>query len=1673
MIANFATQGNNIAATSSGWTSITSAALGGSATKYGTLLYKIAGSAEASSYSFSLGSGTTGGAGAIIAFSGVDNTTPFDVATGTISSSASTSVTAGSITTVTQNTVVIMFGQAVGVTGGSSTSWSGLSWRTATSPGSLSEKYDAQQSTRRVSVGAAWALKSTAGSTGAGSATIASSVGNGGILIALRRRATDITPPTVASTTPANNVTGVATNTNITAVFSESLTVSTVNGTNVFLHAGTTSIPATVSYTAGSQNVVLDPTSSLTAGTVYTATLKGSTGGIQDAAGNNLAADYTWSFTTANAADVTAPVSSISSPSDGASFTVNQAITISGTASDAGGVNRVEVSVNGGSTWQAASGTNNWSYSWTPSSAGSYIIKSRGIDNTGNTEVAGTAPAANAINVMITAVVSDGCPCTIFTSSQSVQPSGSVFYNDGSALSLGTKFSTDTNGFITALRFYKASGNTGTHTGQLYTASGTLLSQAVFTNETASGWQQVNLTTPVQVTSGTVYVVSYHSSNGTYNSTNNYFTTAVVNGPLRGLANGENGGNGLYLYGGSPALPNASYQASNYWVDVVFSSSVGPDLTPPSVSSVSPSPNETGVSTTTSITAVFSEPLAAAFVTSSNALIRAGSTSIPALVSYTAGSNSILLTPTSALSNETQYTVTLKGGTDGIRDVAGNVMTADYTWNFTTAAPVSTTRATVFTSQQTVQPTSSQSSNDGSAIALGMKFRANTNGSVTALRFYKSSTNTGTHIGQLWSSAGTLLGQATFINETGSGWQEVSLPDTVAINAGTTYMVSYHSSAGNYSFTSNYFANAIVNGPLTGLANGTDGSNGLYSYTTTPAFPTGSYNASNYWVDVVFSSGNSGPDLTPPSVSSVSPSPNATGVSTTVSITAVFSEPLSASSVTASSVYLQSGATSVPATLSYTAGSTNIILTPSSPLSANTVYTVTLKGGTGANRILDAAGNALAADFVWNFTTGEIVNTGDPNQGPGGPILVISSSVNPFSRYYAEILRAEGLNSFYVMDISSVNSTVLNSYDVVLLGEMSVDASQVTMLTDWVTAGGTLVTFKPHSSLLPLLGLTSAGGSTLADRYLLVNTATGPGVGIVNQTIQYHGTADLYNLNGATSAATIYSGSSTSTTYPAVSINTVGSNGGKAVSFSYDLAKSVVYTRQGNPAWAGQKRDGQGGPIRSDDLFFPDYVDLNKVAIPQADEQQRLLTNIIIQNNLSKKPLPRFWFLPRKLKAAVVMTGDDHANGGTISRFNQYLGFGNNTAQDVQDWRAIRGTSYIYSSFSTSILSDAQASSFNAQGFEISLHLNTGCVNYSQSSLQSDFNAQFPEFTGKYPSLPQPTTHRTHCLAWSDWASKPKVENQFGIRLNTDYYYWPGSWIQNRPGMFTGSGMPMRFADLDGTLLDNYQVTTQMTDESDVTYPAFINTLLDNATGSAGYYGVFCANMHTDFNSVGNPGRDGSDAIIASAMARQIPVISAKQMLTWLDGRNTSSFGSMSWSSNNLNFTIAVGSGAYNLQSMLPVDGPGGLILNGIMYNGSAISYTTEVIKGMNYAFFDAQAGNYVATYGSGGQANSNGVNTNRDVTSPVTEPVSYFLGQNYPNPVNGSSTIMYRVPVSGKVEIALYDMQGRQVMMLVNEVKGAGIHKYELDAKLLSNGVYYYKMMSGNFVQVKRLIVE
>jgi hypothetical protein len=142
-------------------------------------------------------------------------------------------------------------------------------------------------------------------------------------------------------------------------------------------------------------------------------------------------------------------------------------------------------------------------------------------------------------------------------------------------------------------------------------------------------------------------------------------------------------------------------------------------------------------------------------------------------------------------------------------------------------------------------------SGDGNSVVLGVKFTSNVGGQVKGLRFYKASSNTGSHVGALWSSTGTLLASGTYSGESDSGWQELDLASPVTITAGTTYVASYLAPNGHYSVTTNAFDSPIDNAPLHALANGTS-ANGVFTYSSTNVFPTSSFNAGNYWVDVLF-----------------------------------------------------------------------------------------------------------------------------------------------------------------------------------------------------------------------------------------------------------------------------------------------------------------------------------------------------------------------------------------------------------------------------------------------------------------------------------------------------------------------------------------------------------------------------------------------------------------------------------------------------------------------------------------------------------------------------------------------------------------------------------------------------------------------------------------------------
>jgi hypothetical protein len=259
--------------------------------------------------------------------------------------------------------------------------------------------------------------------------------------------------------------------------------------------------------------------------------------------------------------DTVAPVSTIVSPAAGATVTAGTTVTVTGTATDSGGgvVGGVEISVDGGTTWHPASGRGTWTYSWAPA-AGTPLIRSRAVDDSGNIETPGAGRSIT--------VGARTCPCTIWAATA---VPGDTSIQDPSAVNLGVKFTSDVSGKVTGVRFYKGAGNTGTHVGALWSISGTLLGSVTFTGETASGWQQMNFASPISIAANTVYVVSYYAPSGHYAGDDVGFSGAAVDSPpLHALQDGANGGNGVYLYQASNGFPNATYAASNYWVDVVF-----------------------------------------------------------------------------------------------------------------------------------------------------------------------------------------------------------------------------------------------------------------------------------------------------------------------------------------------------------------------------------------------------------------------------------------------------------------------------------------------------------------------------------------------------------------------------------------------------------------------------------------------------------------------------------------------------------------------------------------------------------------------------------------------------------------------------------------------------------------------------------------------------------------------------------------------------------------------------------------------------------------------------------------------------------------------------------------------------------------------------------------------
>ncbi len=538
-----------------------------------------------------------------------------------------------------------------------------------------------------------------------------------------------------------------------------------------------------------------------------------------DASGNfsfNGVVNGTYTVTPANQGVTFTPTSRSvtvnSSVVTGVNFTavVSNPLSISGTIAGGGGAT-VQLS---GAAVATATANASGNYSFGGLLSGSYSltpVESGFIFAPGTQSV--VLSGSNAMGVNFQAQL---CNCV------SIWPSSAtpalIDSNDATPIEIGVKFRADTPGAVTAVRFYKAPTNVGTHIGHLWTSTGTLLGTATFTSETATGWQQMTFPSPIQITANTTYIISYYTPSGHYSADTNYFaTTGVDSLPLHALANGVDGANGVYLYTSSQtgAFPTNTYSATNYWVDILYAGAQGYNISGTiagGAGAIVTLNGGNGATTTADSSGNY------AF----NGVFPGTYSVVPSLagVAFVPGNQNVAIANASA---------------SGVNFTVPQICPCNTIWS-PSALP-----GTV-------------DSGDALSYELGVKFRADSDGYVLGVRFYKSANNIGTHLGHLWSPGGVNpLSAATFVNESASGWQQVMFANPVPVRANSTYIASYFAPSGHYSINSSFFATTGVdNPPLHALALGVDGANGVFSQSSVSALPTSSFNASNYWVDVIY-----------------------------------------------------------------------------------------------------------------------------------------------------------------------------------------------------------------------------------------------------------------------------------------------------------------------------------------------------------------------------------------------------------------------------------------------------------------------------------------------------------------------------------------------------------------------------------------------------------------------------------------------------------------------------------------------------------------------------------------------------------------------------------------------------------------------------------------------------
>jgi hypothetical protein len=408
-------------------------------------------------------------------------------------------------------------------------------------------------------------------------------------------------------------------------------------------------------------------------------------------------------------------------------------------------------------------------------------------------------------------------------------------------------------------------------------------------------------------------------------------------------------------------------------------------------------------------------------------------------------------------------------------------------------------------------------------------------------------------------------------------------------------------------------------------------------------------------------------------------------------------------------------------------------------------------------------------------------------------LFIRRHDANPFAGYLAEILAVEGFLGYDVVDLTgrALTGALLEGQDLVLVAQMPFERAEREALEAYARGGGRLLMLDPPVEMAGLFGLAARDPVLKRGHYLQWDeTGCPPGARSTEVPLQVHVEARCYTVGDAEVAAWFCWGTGARRQYPAAAVSVAGQ--GMAAMLAFDLARSTVFHHQGLPEQAstGSCPDPGGLGQYKPDGHFVGHLDVTRATIPQADLQQRLLGALV--DRMLPTPAPRLWYFPDGEPGLAFLNGD--SDGMTRDDLEAVLA--------LIEPRGGRYTCYLLDE--EPIPPEVEAA-LRARGHAFGKHLWAGGLPSLETMAQA-VTEQIGGYRKRYGYTP--LTNRGHCLIWPGWTEMARFLAREGVRMDSNFV---GCHCGH--GYLTGSGLPVRFMDERGSLIDLYEQSTQWEDD--------------------------------------------------------------------------------------------------------------------------------------------------------------------------------------------------------------------------------------------------------------------